>query len=44
MSPLTKKGVEMPKEKKVPKGYHRMPNGKIMKGKTHKKTSHYRTD
>jgi len=23
--------------KKVPKGYHRMPNGKLMKGATHKK-------
>lgn len=23
-------------KKKVPKGYHRMPNGKLMKGTTHK--------
>ena len=23
------------KSKKVPKGYHRMPNGKLMKGATH---------
>jgi len=22
-------------KKKVPKGYHRMPNGKLMKGATH---------
>lgn len=24
------------KTKKVPKGYHRMPNGKLMKGSKHK--------
>ena len=24
------------KSKKVPKGYHRMPNGKLMKGAKHK--------
>jgi hypothetical protein len=24
------------KSKKVPKGYHRMPNGKLMKGSKHK--------
>ena len=24
------------KKKKVPKGFHRMPNGKIMKGSSHK--------
>ena len=24
------------KTKKVPKGFHRMPNGKLMKGSTHK--------
>ena len=25
------------KKKSVPKGYHRMPNGKLMKGSKHKK-------
>ena len=25
------------KAKAVPKGFHRMPNGKLMKGATHKK-------
>ena len=24
------------KTKKVPKGYHKMPNGKLMKGSSHK--------
>ena len=24
------------KKKKVPRGFHRMPNGKIMKGSSHK--------
>lgn len=27
----------MKKRKKAPKGYHYMPNGKLMKGATHKK-------
>ena len=27
---------EAGKSKKVPKGYHRMPNGKLMKGSKHK--------
>jgi len=26
------------KSKATPKGYHKMPNGKIMKGATHKKS------
>lgn len=27
----------MPKKKKAPKGYHYMPNGKLMKNSAHKK-------
>lgn len=31
--------------KKVPKGYHKMPNGKLMKGKAHTETKrHERTE
>lgn len=31
------KGKNMPnKKKKAPKGYHYMPDGKLMKGATHK--------
>jgi hypothetical protein len=30
-----KKGGSV-KKKKTPKGYHKMPNGKLMKGATHK--------
>jgi len=28
----------MAMKKKTPKGYHRMPNGKLMKGSTHSST------
>jgi hypothetical protein len=32
----TKKQAKMSKTKKTPKGYHRMPDGKLMKGSKHK--------
>jgi len=31
-----KKSVKKASAKKVPKGYHVMPDGKLMKGKKHK--------
>lgn len=33
---LSEAGVSKSKKKKVPKGYHMMPNGKLMKGPKHK--------
>ena len=33
------KGKNMPTKKKAPKGYHYMPDGKLMKGATHKAAS-----
>lgn len=32
---------KMNKSKKVPKGYHKMPNGKLMKGAKHKSKKKY---
>jgi len=33
------KGKNMPTKKKAPKGYHYMPDGKLMKGASHKASS-----
>jgi len=37
---LTRKKVS-PKDKKVPKGFHKMPDGTIMKGSKHPKKKGY---
>ena len=33
---MYKTGTSKTKKKAAPKGYHKMPNGKLMKGTTHK--------
>ena len=35
-SKVSRPSTKTAKKKAVPKGYHRMPNGKLMKGATHK--------